>query len=134
MLLASSCGFLYYYNINQKSDKKDDKNYVAWIIATKLSTSISPTIKIKNVTSADNKQVPILFNALEEALIEETSQKQRTLPSDRSIFISISEVKSIVNYFEEDFIEDKKTYEYYIRFADDIYSILILLDKPSPIS
>jgi len=125
------CGGLLYINsIRNKSDGND----VAWIIATKLSTSVSPTIEIKKVTSADNGQVPIIFNALEEVFKEETSQKQRTLPSDRSISISIWEVKSIVDFFEDDFIDDKKTYEYYIEFAEDNYSILILLDKPIPIS
>jgi hypothetical protein len=103
----------------------------AWIIATRLST-VSSNIKIINVTSEDLIHYPAIMNAIEKIFEEDNLREQGTISSnsDRSMSISVLEVKSIVSFFGEEVIENKKTYEYHIRFAEDIYSILIRLEEP----
>lgn len=124
------CGF-FYYPFYQNEEFKD--NEVGWIKATKLPTALSPKLNILNVTSEELKQIPAVMDAIEEVFLKENSPEEYKLIG-RLIFVTKSDVKLLHNYFNEEYIEKKNTYEFYIRFAETNYSILIQLGKPLTVS
>ena len=131
LMLITILGSWHFFTILQTSEEPDDN---AWIIATKLSGPLSPTIKIRDVTSDELSEIPVVVDAIEEVFQEEQTQNLGYKHSNRLISITKRDAKAIIKHFNGEFTEDKNYYEYYIRFVEVYYSILIRFERPPIVS
>lgn len=134
IILVITLSGLIYTTLYPHNEKVDDSDEIAWMTLTQLPTSFSPKVNIINITSKDLKQIPKVMDAIDDQLLEEITPKKDHEQIGKLIILSKSEIKSILNYFDKEYVEDKKTYEFYISFAETNYSILIQLGKPPTVS